>query len=240
MQLLYLKFLYVLFNFLALFITAALFGDDTVSGDMYSEEASLNLLAIDSVVKLLSQEGELENGTNFNFGVFVSFLHDLYQHNEASFVIDRYHNVYNLKFSDERKDQIYQLRDILRSGDLTLFTKGHRRIPSLYHHISLNEDPYDHINRIHIDLEGQSYHLTLVIDHELNMTSKLFVSSRMRMSTSLFVNSDSSLNGDIESCSFSLISDGDIDEGLSLQIEELQTLLKNIYKLFNGSISLKA
>ena len=256
------RFLYILFNLLVLFSTMTLFGDDTVSDreDMRLEErSSLHLLAVDGFVRALDQRERLVDRnyrasmTNFNFGVFISFLHDLYQHDEASFVVGRYQDVHGLKVSDQQKDQIHQLQYILKYGKLTFFTISGQRIPSLNHYISLNEHPYDHINRVHIDLDeldstmnslnpkkkkslkirGQNYHLTLVIDNELNITSKLFISYQ-RVGTSLFINTNSFLSEDIKSCSLSLISDA--DKNLLAQTEEFQILLKNIYKLFGDSV----
>ena len=159
------RLFYVFFSFIVLlFYAINLLSDDHASYRDHSshkkdmEEISLRLLAVDGLVRALNQAKELKDGehsistVNFSFEVFMLFLHDFYHYESASFVINRYRDIYNLEFSSEEEEQIRQLQYFLRYSRLNFFTIGGNRVlSSLHRHISLNKHRDSYLDRIEVD-----------------------------------------------------------------------------------------
>ena len=232
---------------------------DNLDGEnVDSEDITLQLLAVNIFAEALNHAEFLENGryrismAKFGFRVFTSFLFDLkYKDQDASSIIDRYQEVYNLGVSNALKNQVSQLQYILRHSQLTFFTIEGQEIHFLNPHLSFNGYFYGDVSQIHIDLDrlnltmskthlmngypltDQNYHLNVVIDDELNMNSKLFAS--YQYGTQLFIDRDSLLKNGKNHCLLSLVDD--VDREVLIQRKKMKMLLKNIYRPFKSLVT---
>ena len=262
MKLLCSKFLYIFLSFLVIFqpMNVLASSHDLDGENMESEDITLQLLAVNIFAEALDHAESLENGryrismAKFGFRVFILFLIDLkYKDQNASSIIDRYQEIYNLEVSNALKNQASQLQYVLRHSGLTFFTEEGQEIHFLNHHGFFNEYAYSDVSQIHIDLDrlnfiinkahlmngypprltDQNYHLNTVIDNELNMNSKLFAS--YQFGTYLFVDTDTLLKNGKNHCLLPLINE--VDREILIQRKKLKMFLKNLYRPFKSLVT---